>query len=238
MSEQDSPELEALFDSIASQYQSKAEAGTPATVPAAPDKPEDIHTSLGHMLRNLHDTLRGLGYDKALEKVVSAIPDAQDRLTYVATMTEQAAVRVLNATEKAQPIQDKIEAESIRLAGQWDALFQNQLGVEEFKQLVLGTRSFLSDLPKQTQATNAQLMEIMMAQDFQDLTGQVIKKVVEMVQNIEGQLLQVLIEVMPEDKKAAAPEGLMNGPVISAAGRSDVLTSQAQVDDLLESLGF
>jgi len=77
-----------------------------------------------------------------------------------------------------------------------------------------------------------------MAQDFQDLTGQVIKRVVEMVQNIEGQLLQVLIEVMPEEKKAAAPETLMNGPVINAEGRSDVLTSQAQVDDLLESLGF
>ena len=86
--------------------------------------------------------------------------------------------------------------------------------------------------------TNAQLTEIMLAQDFQDLTGQVIKRVVEMVQNFESQLLQVLIESMPEDKRAAAPGGLMNGPVIGAAGRSDVVTSQAQVDDLLESLGF
>ena len=81
-------------------------------------------------------------------------------------------------------------------------------------------------------------MEIVMAQDFQDLTGQVVKKVIDLAQQLETQLLQVLIEAMPEEKKAEAPEGLMNGPVINAAGRGDVVTSQAQVDDLLESLGF
>ena len=72
----------------------------------------------------------------------------------------------------------------------------------------------------------------------QPLSGYMIKKIVDIVQNFETQLLQVLIETMPEEKRAAAPEGLMNGPVINAAGRSDVVTSQAQVDDLLESLGF
>jgi chemotaxis protein CheZ len=80
-------------------------------------------------------------------------------------------------------------------------------------------------------------MAIIMAQDFQDLTGQVIKKVVDVVQGMETQLLSVLIEAMPEERKAAAPEGLLNGPVINAAGK-DVVTNQAQVDDLLESLGF
>ena len=83
-----------------------------------------------------------------------------------------------------------------------------------------------------------QALEIIMAQDFQDLTGQVIKKVVEMVQGLETQLLGLLLEAMPEQRKAEAPEGLLNGPVISSAGRGDVVTSQAQVDDLLESLGF
>jgi len=81
-------------------------------------------------------------------------------------------------------------------------------------------------------------MEIILAQDFQDLTGQVIKKVGEMVHEIEGQMLSLLIEAMPEARKAEIPGGLMNGPVINAEGRSDVVTSQTQVDDLLESLGF
>jgi chemotaxis protein CheZ len=81
-------------------------------------------------------------------------------------------------------------------------------------------------------------MEIIMAQDFQDLTGQVIKKVLEAAQNLESQLLALLIEATPEDKRQAVDPGLLNGPVINAAGRSDVVTSQEQVDDLLESLGF
>jgi chemotaxis protein CheZ len=93
-------------------------------------------------------------------------------------------------------------------------------------------------MPKRTAATSEQLMEIMMAQDFQDLTGQVIKKIVDLAQSMESELLQVLIEAMPEDMKADKPEGLLNGPVVNAQGRTDVVTNQEQVDDLLESLGF
>ncbi len=77
-----------------------------------------------------------------------------------------------------------------------------------------------------------------MAQDFQDLTGQVIKKVIDMAQNLETQLVQVLIEVAPPDVRKEKQAGLLNGPVVSSEGRDDVVTSQGQVDDLLESLGF
>jgi chemotaxis protein CheZ len=90
----------------------------------------------------------------------------------------------------------------------------------------------------QTVATSAQLMEIMMAQDFQDLTGQVIKKTTEIIQKVESELLQLLLDNIPQEKRKDASSGLMNGPVINADGRSDVVTSQNQVDDLLESLGF
>ena len=99
-------------------------------------------------------------------------------------------------------------------------------------------RSYLADVPSRTEATNAQLMEIILAQDFQDLTGQVIKKVLEAAQNLESQLLSLLIATTPEDKRQAVAPGLLNGPVVNASGRSDVVTSQEQVDDLLESLGF
>ena len=112
------------------------------------------------------------------------------------------------------------------------------LSVDEFKMLAAETRAFLHDVPQQADATNAQLMDIMMAQDFQDLTGQVIKKIVDLAQKMETQLLQVLIESMPQEMRSEAGSGLKNGPVINAAGRTDVVTNQEQVDDLLESLGF
>ena len=100
------------------------------------------------------------------------------------------------------------------------------------------THAFLVDVPKQTKVTNAYLMEIMMAQDFQDLTGQVIKKIVDVTQQMEKQLLELLVENPPSTANPDAYAGLLNGPVINAAGRTDVVTSQDQVDDLLESLGF
>ncbi|MDQ3267870.1 MAG: protein phosphatase CheZ, partial [Pseudomonadota bacterium] len=91
---------------------------------------------------------------------------------------------------------------------------------------------------KQAKATNVFLTEIMMAQDFQDLTGQVIKKIVEVTQNLEKQLVELLVESSPSVANPDPHAGLLNGPVINASGRTDVVTNQDQVDDLLESMGF
>lgn len=237
----DSDDLQALFDSVAEQVGASAQAAEPGAAPATADEAtvqEAVFNRIGHLARNLHDSLRELGYDKSLEETARQIPDARERLHYIARMTEQAASKVLNACDIAKPAQDELDAVVKALGARWERMFANQLSVDEFKQLAADTRGFFAAAPAKIAVTNAQLTEIMMAQDFQDLTGQVIKRVVDMVQNFETQLLQVLIESMPEDKKAAAPSGLMNGPVINAAGRSDVLTSQTQVDDLLESLGF
>ncbi|HEX8987332.1 MAG TPA: protein phosphatase CheZ [Rhodocyclaceae bacterium] len=236
----DSDELQALFDSVVAEQPAAAAAAAPANAaPAEEGSPQEVaFNKIGHMARQLHDSLRELGYDKMLQDSANRMPDTRERLTYIAQMTEQAASRVLNATDIAKPIQDALLTDAEGLAARWERMFANQLSVDEFKSLAADSRVFFAGAPSKIKATNAQLTEIMMAQDFQDLTGQVIKKVVEMVQGLEGQLLKVLIEVMPQDRKAAAPEGLMNGPVVNAEGRSDVVTSQAQVDDLLESLGF
>jgi len=191
------------------------------------------------MARALHDTLGQLGYDKLLEKTVSALPDAKDRLAYVANLTEQAACRVLNATDVAAPLVDDIENGALALGKRWDKLFANELSVGEFKALAEETRAFLNEqLPQKTRGTHAQLTEIMMAQDFQDLTGQVIKKIVVLAQDLESGLMNVLIEVLPETKRTEEVASLMNGPVINAEGRTDVVVNQEQVDDLLDSLGF
>lgn len=242
----DSAELEALFDSVAGQaapagmLAPAADAAPPHGGNAPKEVPsgDNVFQRIGHMTRQLHDTLRQLGYDRALEEAAKAIPDAKQRLAYVAQLTEQAASRVLNATDVAMPIQDKLQGQATALSARWDRLFGGDLSVDEFKALSGDTRAFLGAVPQQTAATSAQLMEIMMAQDFQDLTGQVIKKIVDLAQSMESELLQVLIEAMPEEMKVDKPEGLLNGPVMNAQGRTDVVTNQEQVDDLLESLGF
>lgn len=244
----DSADLEALFDSVATQYQpAEAPEAKPAAAEVQPavdpgatwPAQETVFNSIGHMARLLHDTLHQLGYDKLLEKTASALPDAKDRLAYVANLTEQAACRVLNATDVANPLVEEMECDAKVLAQRWDKVFANQMNVEEFKQLAVETRGFLKEgLPQRTQATRAQLTEIMMAQDFQDLTGQVIKKIVTLAQDLESGLMNVLIEVMPDTRRTDEVNSLMNGPVVSAEGRADVVVNQQQVDDLLDSLGF
>ncbi|MBI5109158.1 MAG: protein phosphatase CheZ [Rhodocyclales bacterium] len=232
----DNDELQALFDSV-SRAAAPAIAVSPAPTPGSND-PEVVFNRLGNLARQLHDSLRGLGMDKLIEDSARQIPDARDRLAYIARMTEQAASRVLNATDIAKPIQDGLITRSKALSQRWDSMYANQLSVDEFKQLANDTRGYFSEAPGQLTLTNDQLMEIILAQDFQDLTGQVIKKIVELVQGLESQLLAVLLEAMPAERKAEAPGGLLNGPVIGGTAGHDVVANQTQVDDLLESLGF
>lgn len=234
----DSDALQALFDNVSEQV-AESDASVTATAGGsdAATGQAAVFNHLGHLARKLHDSLRELGYDKSIEATARQIPDARERLDYIARMTEQAASRVLNATDIARPAQEELEQVIRALGVRWEKMFASQLSVDQFKQLAVDTRGFFAVAPSRIAITNAQLTEIMLAQDFQDLTGQVIKKIVAVVQNVETQLLQVLIEAIPEEKKAEAV-GLLNGPVINAAGRTDVVTSQTQVDDLLESLGF
>ena len=235
----DSEDLEALFDSIIQDNQVRELAAVPKKAAVQAESPGgDVMNRIGQLTRTLHNALRELGYDRLLEKTVSEMPNARDRLAYVATMTEQAATRALNAIEAAQPIQDRLEKDSKRLSGEWNKLFDRQLSVDEFKALVDSTRSYLDEVPKQTTVTNSHLLEIMMAQDFQDLTGQVIKKITELAQNMEQQLLKLLVDMAPPGKRSEIDGELLNGPVVNAATAGDVVTTQDQVDDLLGSLGF
>jgi chemotaxis protein CheZ len=245
----DSAELESLFDSIAATSSTAAVPSAAGVAPAAVAQDaagdaapaqDKVFNRIGQMTRQLHDTLRELGYDKLLEETVhGAIPDARDRLSYIANLTEQAACRVLNATDIAQPVQDKLRADAAALGQAWDRVYANQASLDEFKQLAGATRVFVKNgVPGMVEQTNAQLMEIMMAQDFQDLTGQVIKKVVALAQQLESQLMAVLIDTIPGERRSQEVASLLNGPVVNADGRTDVVVSQEQVDDLLDSLGF
>ena len=198
-----------------------------------------ILARIGHVTRTLRDSMREPA-DKHVERAAEAVPDARDRLRYVATMTEQAAVRVLNAIEVAKPMQERIQNEAEALDARWAQWYAAPIEHAEVRELMDDTRTFLRTLPESASATRAQLLEIMLAQDFQDLTGQVIKKIMDMVYLIEQQLLTVLVEnIAPERREQFAataallaaeqisptgsPESLLNGPQIAPEGKTDVV---------------
>ncbi|MFI5446013.1 protein phosphatase CheZ [Polaromonas sp. UC242_47] len=203
----------------------------------AGDSAEQLINRIGQLTRQMREGIRELGLDKSIARAAEAIPNARDRLSYVAQMTERAAERALNAVDVAQPIQDKLAKQANGLTQRWDVWFASPLELDDARELVLDTRAYLSEVPKQVSATNAQLMEIMMAQDFQDLTGQVIKKMMDVIKDMETQLLQLLIDNAPIEKRQEANQSLMNGPQIKQ-GNLDAVDDQEQVDDLLASLGF
>jgi chemotaxis protein CheZ len=209
-----------------------------AAVPGM-DTHDEFLSRIGHMTRALHDSLRGLGLDKLIEKAASDIPDARDRLDYVARLSEQAAQKVLNATDAASPLQDRIDSSAQQLSAAWNALLDEPAtSDQQWRELAERTVSSLEGTRGATVDTKAYLMDIMMAQDFQDLTGQVITKVTAIAQNLEQQLVQMLVDFAPAEVRREYDNGLLNGPQIHPTGNSEVVSNQGQVDDLLDSLGF
>lgn len=198
---------------------------------------DEFMSRIGHMTRSLHESLRGLGLDKLIEKAASDIPDARDRLDYVARLSQQAADKVLNATDAAGPLQDSICAGSASLAESWQALLDAQGGDPAWRALATQTIAQLAQSTQAANGTKSHLMDIMMAQDFQDLTGQVITRVTTIAQNLEQQLVQLLVDFAPAEVKREFDSGLLNGPQINPVG-NEVVSNQGQVDDLLDSLGF
>ncbi|WP_198649997.1 protein phosphatase CheZ [Zobellella maritima] len=223
------------------------EESRPVT-PAVGAGTEDLIRRIGRLTRLLHDSMQELGLDKDIARAATAIPDARDRLAYVATMTEQAAERALNAIDRARPLQNEIEEGAEVLERRWQRWFESPLELAEARELVVDTRAYLKDIPEKTRATNDQLLEILMAQDFQDLTGQVINKMMGLIREIEHQLVQALLDNMPDlqgeevtglpaQSNGAGGQTLLNGPQLNADGE-DVVSSQDQVDALLDDLGF
>ncbi|MDB5761656.1 MAG: cheZ [Herminiimonas sp.] len=193
---------------------------------------------VGQMTRSLHDSLRGLGFDKLIEKAAHEIPNARDRLDYVAKMTEQAAQRVLNATDAAGPLQDRIGVNADAIANGWRDAMEAPFSEEKYRAMAARTIGCMEEARRASDDIKQHLLDIMMAQDFQDLTGQVIKRITDLAHGLEQQLVQLLIDYAPPDTRRDTGSGLLNGPQINPAANSDVVAGQEQVDDLLESLGF
>lgn len=245
----DEEDLDSLFDQVsasavpvAAVAAPAAPAPAPAATPAAGEDGNEtggMFERLGGIVRLLHDSLRELGYDKALNEASSQIVDAQDRLEYVASLTEQAANKVLNTLDEGMPAQDLLSKQSKDMELRWADLFEGKLSLDEFKALAGDSRQFATSVTAATEAEKARLLEIMMAQDFQDITGQLIKKVVKITQAVEGELAQLLRDNAPPDlkeklaQKQATPEPLMQGPSVPQAA-----LNQDNVDDLLADLGF
>jgi len=200
--------------------------------------PHDVFVRIGILTRSLHDTLRELGYDKGVEAAVGALPDARARLDYIANLTGKAAERVLDAAERAKALQDKSHAQDKALLEEWTIVLSTRSDATAVRDLGYKTLDHLAHAQERHEKVESELTEIILAQDFHDLTGQVIQRVTRLAQSLEEQLVKLLLDATPPPQRKEVLETTLAGPVINGAGREDVVTTQGQVDDLLESLGF
>jgi chemotaxis protein CheZ len=229
----DSVELQMLQERFAAQELQMSI--TSASQAGEPDKDAPVFERLGYIVRSLHDALHEIGADKVLMEAASEFPSARERLLHIANLTENAANTVLTKVEETLPIQDKLVAALEILADQFSRLPSDANTGETFQPLKEHTETFIAQTSAGAKTTRAALSDIMMAQDFQDLTGQLIKKVVGLLERTEKDLLKLLIDAAPPGTVTDfKKEEMMAGP--GAPG--GVALEQASVDDLLADLGF
>jgi len=215
-----------------------------------------LYHEIGKLTRHLHDAIVNFEIetgesDNSEEKPVSRIHDASDRLEFVIHTTENAANKTLDMVEETIPIADELGTTAGRLKNDWERLIKRELSPGEFRDLYKQVDDFLTFTQKQSSGINNNLNSILMAQDFQDITGQVLKKVINLVHEVEDNLVDLIktasalqgftpeqLEAEEGEIQAHKDQEYLEGPQVNSEERSDVVHNQDEVDDLLSSLGF
>ncbi len=212
-----------------------------------------LYREVGRLTRSLHQAIVNFHIDspsvtQRQQEEVSKIADASDRLSYVVNLTNNAANRTMDLVEASMPLAGDLKSEAHLLRTEWQKLGRRQLSPDEFRVLYRRLDTFLNDMVTKSDQVCGNLSEILLAQDYQDLTGQVIQKVTTLVREVEENLVRLVTMASKVDQMTGVkhdiginetPDVLQGeGPQVNTAGRSDVMSSQDDVDDLLSSLGF
>jgi len=214
-----------------------------------------LYHEVGKLTRELHNAIVNFQLDPRVPhaKEVSQIADATERLNYVVTMTENAANRTMDLVEESAPLVNDIGSEAQSLGADWGRFMRREMGADGFRELAKRIELFLARSERDSAKLSGHLNDILLAQDYQDLTGQVIKRVTQLVTEVESNLLKLVLMASQVDRFAGIEhdhEQLRaeqqqqkepshgEGPQIHADKRDDVASNQDDVDDLLSSLGF
>ncbi|CAM2957469.1 protein phosphatase CheZ [Moritella viscosa] len=207
-----------------------------------------LFEKVGVLTRQLHDSLEDFQLDTRIESLANdEFPDARERLNYVIEMTDKAANRTMDAVEACLPIADSFNDRIQQVMPNWKNLMSRDLQLGQFKELCKLLDDFLQVSVSDADSLRQYLTEILMAQDFQDLTGQMIRRVINLVQEVEVKLVEMLtmfgeasrpLNVITESVKKEISGIEAEGPIMNASERVDVVDGQNDVDDLLSSLGF
>lgn len=207
---------------------------------------DEVFEQVGALTRDLHDAVKSFAEDDRLRVIANIdIPKASERLTSIISMTDSAASRTLDAVDSCEPLVKSLNNSVEKLLPAWNALMRGRIDRDNFVSLCRNVDELIHDTKDHAEKVYEQLNEILMAQDYQDLTGQMIQKVITLVSEVEDKLLKFLMHFSEDEKKTLlesheSVNGLApQGPVTGSSKQSDnVAANQDDVDDLLASLGF
>lgn len=211
---------------------------------------QSLYREVGRLTRSLHEAIRNFQIDprsQEQKEVLSLMTDASDRLAYVVQMTGQAANRTMDLVEESMPMAHALRDEAEVLRQEWQRLGRREMQPAEFRALYGRIDAFFASASTNADTIYTSLSEILLAQDFQDLTGQVIQRVTDLVKEVEEQMLSLVVMASHVDQLTGTVHQLEGredspeqgvGPQIKADEREDVVSGQTDVDDLLSSLGF
>ncbi len=204
------------------------------------DQERQLFHEIGRLTRELHEAITGFLLDERIAELAKRdMPDASERLNYVISMTERSANTTLAAVEQSIPLTDELAAEAERLSREWSRFLERRMSVEDFRRLSSELNSFLATAGGHASRLHGHLSEVLLAQDFQDLTGQIIRQVITLLRDVEGKLVHLVkISGAQAQERGQKKEDKLEGPVIPGVDQGDVLNGQDDVDDLLSSLGF
>lgn len=213
-----------------------------------------FYKEVGTLTRSLHDAIRDFQID-SMDLVVedkdsdsgTKITDASDRLNYVIELTSSAANKTMDMVDSSMPVASELQAQAKELRKDWGRLIQRDLTPQEFRELYKRIDVFLQYADNSATALHSNLNTILLEQGYQDLTGQVIARVNDLIRDVEERLVHLVAVagrvdsisgIKYEEKESEHDDTRGHGPAINKQNNPEVLNSQDEVDDLLSSLGF
>ena len=199
-----------------------------------------LYQEMGKLTRELHDAISAFGMDDRITDIAEFdIPDARERLNFVITKTDDAASKTIGAVEESIPICENLEEQASELHKEWQQFTNRELDAAAFRDLSKKIEVYLQSNSSSASSIKEHLNSVLMAQEFQDLTGQIIKRVITLVEEVEANLVNLIkLTGMPDDHKRKTAEPELSGPAVPGLDDKKTVSGQDEVDDLLSSLGF
>ena len=199
----------------------------------------ELYQDMGKLTRELHDAISNFGIDDSISILAEkSIPDARDRLNYVISKTDEAANKTLEAVEESIPFCSDLDEQASKLHSSWKKFTNRELSADEFRALSKNISAFFEKTHGLSEVKE-NLTTVLLAQEYQDLTGQIIKKVINLVEEVENKLIGLIqITGAPQIEEDKGDKASLDGPPVPGLAHADTVSGQDEVDDLLSSLGF